>query len=64
MDSGITLIQTVLNMKDSGKKTNKTERESNPGQMEPPTKESINKARNSAMENLNGLMVLSMKDSS
>jgi len=58
-----THILTVLSMRGSGRKINKTEKVSSHGQMAHRMKESINKGKSLALENSNGLMVRYMKDS-
>jgi hypothetical protein len=54
----------VLSTKVNGKMTNKTVKELNHGQMGLRMKESIDMGKNVVMVNLNGLMVLYMRDNS
>jgi hypothetical protein len=61
MATELTSTQTEQNMKDSGKKTNRTDKERKLGLMEPATLENTNKERSPDTGNSNGQMAQNMK---
>lgn len=64
MASESTVIWMALSMRENGKKISNMERELRHGQMEPAMKETMWKARSTAMESSHGLMDQHMKGSS